>query len=274
MRGDGNCFFRALAFAHISQQKSYFLSKAFPRLDDVRLTSCDKSSIPADFLPFYEETLLKGVLKEYWEEEFYHFLKKYKQNWKRALARMLAENPYLDWLLMLYFRALCVKGLEEERSRIKGFLGGGESDQVKWYGAESEGMTLELVSSLMQSGFCIYELRADKVISYTYGKPAVHLLLSDSHYDLLEENPYCLEEYEDGTQQEDYYSDVQRNFRYGKCLECGKEGEVADDNMMCAACIDRSIASLGTFKKDSYIRSTCSNCKRTNRKILEQLQLC
>ena len=46
VRGDGNCFFRALAFSYITNKKRVSFDEIFTNIDDISLESCKKDSIP------------------------------------------------------------------------------------------------------------------------------------------------------------------------------------------------------------------------------------
>jgi hypothetical protein len=94
VRGDGNCFFRALAFSYIANKETHKFDEIFTHLKNVSLTSCQKGTIPKDFQPYYQESLLKEVFRAGWDKEYVFFLKITQEqfgfrNFKRALARML-----------------------------------------------------------------------------------------------------------------------------------------------------------------------------------------
>lgn len=46
VRGDGNCFFRALAFSIISNKKVTYFSDIFTKISDISLDWCKKETIP------------------------------------------------------------------------------------------------------------------------------------------------------------------------------------------------------------------------------------
>lgn len=46
VRGDGNCFFRALAFSFITNTKYTKFDYIFTRIDEISLESCRKDTIP------------------------------------------------------------------------------------------------------------------------------------------------------------------------------------------------------------------------------------
>lgn len=63
IRGDGNCFFRALAYSILSSVKNLSnVEETFYHLNDIKLTICHEQSIPKEFRPFYKEDLLKLLL--------------------------------------------------------------------------------------------------------------------------------------------------------------------------------------------------------------------
>ena len=45
-------------------------------------------------------------------------------NYKRALANLLLENPYFDFIIILYFRAICLNAFQGLKSQMKDFLKG------------------------------------------------------------------------------------------------------------------------------------------------------
>ena len=46
VRGDGNCFFRALAFSYITNKKIPYFKDIFVHINEISLESCKKDSIP------------------------------------------------------------------------------------------------------------------------------------------------------------------------------------------------------------------------------------
>lgn len=60
IRGDGNCFFRALAFEILSVSRELAkIEETFFELKDLQLTVCHEDSIPKEFRGFYNDNLLK-----------------------------------------------------------------------------------------------------------------------------------------------------------------------------------------------------------------------
>jgi len=114
VRGDGNCFFRAFAFTCIASKKKHELEGIFPLLDKIKLDSCKPASIPPAFRPFYDDKQLKAVLRKRWDVDFGFFLRTNGFNYKRALSRMFNENHYLDFIVVLYFRAVCLWVLQTQ----------------------------------------------------------------------------------------------------------------------------------------------------------------
>ena len=55
-------------------------------------------------------------------------------NNKRILSRLFRKYPYLDFIVILYFRALCLKGLEKHKSQVKEFMKGTEEEEIRTYG--------------------------------------------------------------------------------------------------------------------------------------------
>lgn len=66
VRGDGNCFFRALAFCYLAEAIEPSVKSCFGLLNSISLTCCYPESIPADFKPFYEHNFLKNMLIREW----------------------------------------------------------------------------------------------------------------------------------------------------------------------------------------------------------------
>lgn len=131
VRGDGNCFFRALAFSIISNKKTTKFEDIFEDFDDISLDFCKKETIPKEFKEFYRNDLLKVIMREYWQKEINFFAKITTniynfRNFRRALARMITENPYMDFLIILYFRAVCLIAFKKMKSDVKDFLKGTE----------------------------------------------------------------------------------------------------------------------------------------------------
>ncbi len=60
IRGDGNCFIRALAYSYLSNVKDLSdVNATFYHLEDIDLTVCVPQSIPKEFKPFYNDKFLK-----------------------------------------------------------------------------------------------------------------------------------------------------------------------------------------------------------------------
>jgi len=45
---------------------------------------------------------------------------------KKALLKLFDENPFLDFIVVLYFRAVCLKSLYINQEEFKNFITGGE----------------------------------------------------------------------------------------------------------------------------------------------------
>ena len=283
VRGDGNCFFRAFGFSYIANIASTQVGTVFSMLDEISLESCFKQTIPKDLQPFYSDRVLKQVLKKYWEEELVFFLRITQHNYKRALARMLTENHYMDFIIILYFRALCLYAFSKNKEQFRDFLKGTEEDEIRTYGEESEGVILDLCSKFLQMNIGIYEVRKQDIATYQYtnlrgsqrNKDSwIYLLFYDSHYDLFEVNPNPLLEYNDEKNEESFYGDVNSRMVEGKCVECGQKKEVGEENGLCLDCYNRSMNNLRTFEKDKFITAVCSQCQRRQRDVSEQMGIC
>ena len=143
-------------------------------------------------------------MKAFWEKEFGFFVKTTQEslgfrNYKRALARMLTEYPYLDFIIILYFRAICLIAFKKKKQEFKDFLKGTEEDEISTYGEESEGVILNLMSRFFKINVIIYEIRKSEVVCYEYNDKVstyfsafstnnIYLLFYDNHYDILEQN--------------------------------------------------------------------------------------
>ena len=79
---------------------------------------------------------------------------------------MLNENHYLDFIIILYFRSLCLYYFENKKEEFRDFLKGTEEDEITSYGEESEGLILNLCSRSLQMNIHIFEVRKDEVITY------------------------------------------------------------------------------------------------------------
>lgn len=44
---------------------------------------------------------------------------------KKALLKLFDENPYLDFIIVLYFRAVCLKALFKYQQELSNFIAGG-----------------------------------------------------------------------------------------------------------------------------------------------------
>ncbi len=66
IRGDGNCFFRALAYGYLTNLKLSTLDQCFPFLNEIEITCCSEESITKSFKPYYNDRFLKEVLKNNW----------------------------------------------------------------------------------------------------------------------------------------------------------------------------------------------------------------
>ena len=74
IRGDGNCFIRALAYSYLSNVKELSdVNAVFYQLEDIDLTICIPKSIPKEFKPFYNDKLLKEILISNWGIDVKHF---------------------------------------------------------------------------------------------------------------------------------------------------------------------------------------------------------
>ena len=51
----------------------------------------------------------------------------------KALLKLFTEYPYLDFIVILYFRALCLKALSKFESEAKDFLDGTEERTIRKY---------------------------------------------------------------------------------------------------------------------------------------------
>lgn len=47
---------------------------------------------------------------------------------------MITENPYMDFLIILYFRSVCLLAFRKRKEEFKDFLKGTEEDEITTYG--------------------------------------------------------------------------------------------------------------------------------------------
>lgn len=63
------------------------------------------------FKKFYDHKFLENVLKQSWEEIFSKCMRESNNIKNKALLKLFDENPFLDFIIILYFRAVCLKAL-------------------------------------------------------------------------------------------------------------------------------------------------------------------
>ena len=78
-------------------------------------------------------------------------LRQHKYNSKLALAAMLAENPYFDFIIVLYMRAVTVLALRKFSSdpSIIEFLQDHDENKLRNYGKFSDGLTQFLLHKIL-----------------------------------------------------------------------------------------------------------------------------
>lgn len=75
---------------------------------------------------------------------------------------MLVDNPYLDFILMLYMRGLTLIGLRKFKNDpfIGNFLEVKDEEKIRNYGNLSDGLTHFLVAKMLSVNLHIYEIRS------------------------------------------------------------------------------------------------------------------
>ena len=116
VRGDGNCFFRAVGFAYIANKESTSIEECFSMLREVSLTCCFEKSIPRDLKKFYDDQFLKSMLEFNWELAYEDELKANNHLYMKALLKVINKFPFLDFIIMLYFLSLCLMALTKYQS--------------------------------------------------------------------------------------------------------------------------------------------------------------
>jgi hypothetical protein len=78
-------------------------------------------------------------------------LRQHKYNNKLALASMLAQNAYFDFIIVLYIRAVSVLALKNFSNdpEIREFLQDHDEDKLRNYGNFSDGLTQFLLHKLL-----------------------------------------------------------------------------------------------------------------------------
>lgn len=52
---------------------------------------------------------------------------------KKALVKLFGENPFLDFIVILYFRSVCLKSLHKNKDELKSFITGSEEMSIRTY---------------------------------------------------------------------------------------------------------------------------------------------
>ncbi len=166
IRGDGNCFFRAVAFFYLCSLKDIHYQICFPLIKSIELTTCRRDSIPKEFKPYYKEHFLKQQLEANWQPTLKGIAREVGENPFHIFARAFAENPYLDFIVILYFRALCFRAFHLYKEELKNFLSGDEEANILTYQQETEGLSLQIMSTFLGIQVHVYEVRAKQVKLY------------------------------------------------------------------------------------------------------------
>lgn len=59
------------------------------------------------------------MLENCWERIYTKFLEESDRNARKALIKVFDQCPFLDFIVVLYFRALCLKGLWKFENELK-----------------------------------------------------------------------------------------------------------------------------------------------------------
>ena len=84
----------------------------------------------------------------------------------KALLKLYNHYPFLDFIVVLYFRAVCLKALQKLKPEVNDFLDGSEERIIRTYSEESEGIILDLCSRMLKIKTIVYEIRKDQVSKY------------------------------------------------------------------------------------------------------------
>lgn len=60
-----------------------------------------------------------------------------QNNYRQAMCRMLKENQFLDVIIILYIRAVCLREFKRNRSNIKEMTIGDEEKCIMNFGQEA-----------------------------------------------------------------------------------------------------------------------------------------
>jgi|JI6StandDraft_1071083.scaffolds.fasta_scaffold01793_1 hypothetical protein len=70
VRGDGNCFYRAVGFNWMRECNLTNFDEVFPAVDHISLTLCKPSTVPEEFQQKYTDSFLKTSFRKGWEKLF------------------------------------------------------------------------------------------------------------------------------------------------------------------------------------------------------------
>ena len=84
-----------------------------------------------------------------------------ENNSYKGLIMLFDKYPFLDFIVILYFRSLCLLTLNENRGKFQDYLTGNEEDCIKNYSEETEGILINLCSKMTKLVINVYEIRAD-----------------------------------------------------------------------------------------------------------------
>lgn len=70
IRGDGNCFYRAVFFSLLRRSRLDNFNDLFPAHHHIDLTICRRETIPEPFRKFYKNEFILKSWKEGWQEIF------------------------------------------------------------------------------------------------------------------------------------------------------------------------------------------------------------
>lgn len=77
------------------------------------------------------------------------------------MLKLFDQNPFLDFIIILYFRALCLKALYKFQGDLADYITGGEEPAIRSYSEETEGISIKLCSKILNITIFVYEVRKD-----------------------------------------------------------------------------------------------------------------
>lgn len=149
IRGDGNCFYRSIAFLYLRKHPRLCeFQRVFPLLGDIDMHMC--RNCPEEFRTIYNDKDLKSELARGWMVLFDEmtFCTQYEK--ESYLMHLLNSSWLLDMLIVLYLRCCNYKYIQENRSKMTEFTDNDDDattvsrtlTNIMTYGEDSQGLEL------------------------------------------------------------------------------------------------------------------------------------